>query len=65
MNNRKIAFVEIRNEENPANAADYGYKGSREIIDDLYGTLRPYFNGVIIGNGNQTPITGEQGLKNN
>lgn len=62
MNAKKIAFIELKDDDDPENYCEYGYKSSKSQIADVYSTFRPLYNGVLIANNNFTPTTAAEGI---
>jgi 2,4-dienoyl-CoA reductase-like NADH-dependent reductase (Old Yellow Enzyme family) len=50
LDKRGIAFVELKNDDDPDTYGDYGYPASKAQIADIYQTFRPLFKGLIVGN---------------
>lgn len=62
LSNRKIAFIELKDDRDPENFFNYGYPSSKSIIPDIYKAFRNVFKGIIIGNNEFTPTTAIEGI---
>ncbi|CAD8071407.1 unnamed protein product [Paramecium sonneborni] len=63
LNQRKVGFIEIRDDDYPENWLDFGYPSSKSDIENVFEFCRPLFKGQIIGNGKVTPERGEELIK--
>jgi hypothetical protein len=50
LSKKKIAFIELKDDNDPEDFYKYGYPSSKSVIPDIYSTLGKLFNGTIVGN---------------
>ena len=62
LSNRKIAFIELKDDKDPENFINYGYPSSKSMIPDIYKAFRNVFKGIIVGNNELTPKTAIEGI---
>ncbi|CAD8148097.1 unnamed protein product [Paramecium octaurelia] len=60
---KKIAFIEVKDDNDPANLFDFGYPSSKEQIPDLFEVFRPLFSGILLANNQYTPATAIEGIE--
>lgn len=64
LSKRKVAFVEIVQAPDSIPVPDFWGVKPEDQIQNIYKTLRPYFNGVIIGNNHFDWESGNKALEN-
>lgn len=47
---RGIAFIELKNDDDPETYENYGYPSSKSQIPEIYKTFRPLYKGTIVAN---------------
>lgn len=62
LNQREIAFIELKDDSEPDNFLNFGNPSSKSQIADVFTTFRPFFKGVMIANGGLTPETALKGI---
>lgn len=58
MDNRKVAFIEIRESNELFFASNHFGVLPKDQIENVCRTLKPYFRGTIVANNNFNPTTG-------
>jgi 2,4-dienoyl-CoA reductase-like NADH-dependent reductase (Old Yellow Enzyme family) len=60
---RKIAFIELKDDNDVDNQFDFGYPGSKKLIPDLFDAFRPLYSGVLLANNQYTPQSAIEGIQ--
>lgn len=63
LSNLKIAYVVLKNENDPENFGEFGYPGSKKQIPCVYTAFRHYFTGAIVANGGFSLEETDEGIR--